>query len=181
MSRSQGAYAHFYIDPGLEKLIRDIASREEDLSPVMAPISKLIQEELIARLGRGGDDWEPFAKSTLRRPTHRGPGIGAHGGFASTVRRSWSKRNAVAFTQAPHAHLFDEGTARHVDRSGKRVNVYSAKRRRVSRPESRRRSASSATATHEPARPFAYVSPALGDRAGAMILDFLLEGLEGRS
>jgi hypothetical protein len=182
MSRSQGAYAHFYVDTALDSLTRGVAQRMDDLSPVMEPISKLIQDEMKARLARGGDGWAPFSKLTLRRPTHRGPGIGEHGGFAPTIQRSWSKRNAVGLTRAPHAHLFDEGTTRHLSKStGGRVNVFSEGRRHVARPQARRRLAATRSEVHQPERPFAYLSPALQSRASEMVIDFVLEGSEGLS
>jgi hypothetical protein len=146
-----------------------------DLSPVMEPISKQIQTELRDRLERGGDgDWPENAPSTVAKKGSSTPGVGEHGGFAPTIQRAWSARNAVALTRAPHAHLFDEGTVRHLTHSGSRVSVYSEGGKHVSRAESRKRLHGTNSRQHSPAYPFAYLSDGLQELAGDEILDFVI-------
>jgi hypothetical protein len=181
MSRRQGAYAEFYWPKDLTDFVREMGDRVDDLSPVMEQISSLIRDELKARLAHGGDGeapWAPSDPDTIRKKRKAGQsldvGIGGHGGFGPFIGRSWSKRNAVALTVAPHAHLFDEGTKRHYS-GGARVKVFGENGHHVSRPESRARLLSvTESRQHQPARPFAYLSDALIDLAPAMVLDFII-------
>lgn len=181
MSRRIGAYVLFN-QQAFEPEVREIIDRVNDLSPVMRPISYDALREGRDRLARGGDgDWPAPAPETIRKKRGAGlpatPGVGDGGGFVSTLRAFHGKRNAGWKTRAPHAHLFGEGTSRHVIH-GRVVNLYSSNGQRLSRAESRRRVASPNRSSrfHAPPRPFAYMSDQAHARYNGMISAYVLFG-----
>jgi hypothetical protein len=176
VSRSIGAFAVF-TPSALPEEIQKAIDRTTDLSPVLGPIAKLMLADGRAQLA-AGEGWPPLAASTLKRKARAGApatiGIGVHGGFGPTMIPFFSARNAGWKTRAPHAHLFEYGTDRYRSASGERTTVWGEGGRHHSRGTSRRRLAESTAATHQPARPFAFISDQLHERANEMITAFIV-------
>jgi len=159
----------------LLELFRDTERRTLDLSVAMEQISRIGSEEIVQRLIAGGDgDWPALSPATILRSGNHRIGIGEHGGFVSTIRRDFSRRNAVVFSRAPHAHLFDEGTKWHAI-GGQRVRLFNEGGRHLSRGETRRRlTAQTASGFQQPPRPFMYFSDRIQARFGQIIVDHVL-------
>lgn len=160
----------------LERMGEDI----NDFSPAMEKVSRIGFEDVVQRLSRGGDEWPELSKATIRRHGPHRIGVGEHGGFIPTLRRDWSKRNAVVFTKAPHAHLFEEGTASH-SVGGKKVRAYKSKGKHVSAAATRKILATGKMTTRQPSRPFMYFSENVKTRAGEIILNRVFDAFEGRA
>lgn len=178
MARSIGAFVQF--DRSALKRLSDIPDemidRVEDMSPVMAVVATDdLKPDMLDHLSTQGDGtWAPKDQDTIRRWGNKPLGIGRHGGFAPTIQRGWSKSNAVAFTRAPHAHLFEYGTEQYRSSGGARAFRWGSKAGgRQSRGKSRAFSA--LASQHQPARPFAYISEKVKERSTNRIGAFIVE------
>lgn len=198
MSRRIGAYVQFDEDAlrRLREIPEEMIDRVEDKTPVMAVIAtEDLKPEMIGNLAdRGDGSWPAKDLDTIKRWGNLPLGVGQHGGFAPTIQRSWSKNNAVAFTRAPHAHLFEGGTDRwlasgekaprwgwrekesHTVTRGKTRGQETFNRRR-SRADAQGRGKTKWTSAgvHQPARPFAYIGEEVRDRATRRLAAFLVE------
>lgn len=153
----------------------------DDLSPAMEKVSKLGYDEIQNRLETGDPSWPELSPATVRRWGAHRLGIGRHGGFASSLRRGWSKRNAVVMSAAPHAHLFDEGTKVHRTVSGTRVHAHTSGRRHVSRPLTKKILRETIAETFQPPRNFMYFSRDLvgpSGRAWQVVIDHFARPFE---
>jgi hypothetical protein len=178
MSRSLGAFVEF--DRAslqrLAKIPEEMIDRVKDMTPVMVLIATDLKADMISHLETHGEgEWPQKSQATIDRHGDTPLGVGEHGGFIPTVQRSWSPRNAVAFTRAPHAHLFSGGTKRHQSTTGERVNVFNENRRHVSRPESRRRLQATVAVEHQPPRPFDYIDEETEQRSERRLAAFLVD------
>lgn len=193
MSRRIGAFVQFD-ESALRKLVdipQEMIDRVEDLSPVMAVIATDdLKPEILENLAtQGGGTWAPKDADTIRRWGNRPLGIGEHGGFAPTIQRGWSKSNAVAFTRAPHAHLFEFGTdyysvngARAFRWSQGQGTITRGKNKGKIRIRHKSKAASRAfglakptMAQHQPARPFAYIDKDVQERSTRRLGAFIVE------
>jgi len=187
MSRSLGAFVEFDRTSlqRLAKIPEEMIDRVKDMTPVMVLIATDLKADMISHLESHGEgEWPQKSQATIDRHGDMPLGVGEHGGFIPTVQRSWSPRNAVAFTRAPHAHLFSGGTKQHYEVSGigsrdvssRRLNVFTENRRHVSRPESRRRLlAANVHAEHQPPRPFDYIDDETEQRSERRLAAFLVD------
>jgi hypothetical protein len=187
---AQTSYAIWKPPKELEEMFRNTADALKDLSPAMEKVSRIGFEEVYARLQAGGDgDWPPLATATIRRHGQHQVGVGPGGGFGPTLRRDWSKNNAVVFSRAPHAHLFEGGTQDHFSgsygtlpfspgdkRRGKRTSLYANRSRTDTRNAIAKRSLSGQD--HEPPRRFMYFSERFIERAGETILAHVFDAFD---
>ncbi|HSY50401.1 MAG TPA: phage virion morphogenesis protein [Thermoanaerobaculia bacterium] len=157
MARRIGSYATFEPSEAFTNDLGAMIERGGDLSPAMEQVARIGYEDVIQRLQSGGDGWPALSPATIKRWGEHQIGVGEHGGFGPTLRRDWSKKNAVVYTRAPHAHLFGDGTLSH-SIGGKKVSVYNSKRGHLSRSISKSRIAKSQPKEQEPARPYMYFS-----------------------
>jgi hypothetical protein len=174
MARHVGAHAQFSPSKEFEADIAAMIGRVGDLSPAMEKGSKVGYDDVTGRLRAGGDgDWRGHAASTVKRWGRHPLGVNKGGGFVSTMRRDWSKKNFVVFTSAAHAHLFGDGTLAHFV-GEKRTSVYNSRRRHLSRGESHRRIGSTKSKEQQPARQFAYFSQKARDLVADIVMSHLL-------
>ena len=178
MARSIGAFVQFdaFALRKLTEIPEEMIARVEDLSPVMSVIATDdLKPDMLEHLSTQGDGkWAPKDPDTIKRWGNRPLGIGEHGGFAPTIQRGWSKSNAVAFTRAPHAHLFEYGTDQYRTSGGARAFRWGSKAGgRQSRGKSRAFSAMASQ--HQPARAFAYISDPVKERASRRVGAFIVE------
>jgi hypothetical protein len=181
MSRRIGAFVTFD-EKALQRLVdipQEMIDRVEDMSPVMAVVATDdLKPEMLENLAsQGQGSWAPKDPDTIKRHGNTPLGVGAHGGFAPTVQRSWSKSNAVAFTRAPHAHLFEGGTKRYRTASGAANPRWNINGRHRSRAFSRahRLNPSALSSQHQPPRAFAYIGDPVKERASRRIAAFIVE------
>ncbi len=183
MSRRVGAFIEFDADAlkRLAEIPQEMIERHEDMTLVMVEIATSdLKPDMISHLtSQGEGTWPKKAQTTVDRDKYRGvsssqPGIGQHGGFVPTIQRGWSKRNAVAFTRAPHAHLFSGGTQQY--RSGAtRFIRFGSKAGRKSRAASRLLPSNVQSSQHQPPRPFDYISDEAKERSTRRVAAFLVE------
>jgi hypothetical protein len=191
MSRRVGAYIQWDASKlsELTDIPKEMIERVGDMTPVMTVIATDdLKPNMIDHLEQG-PAWPPKSKETIKRHGDTPLGVGENGGFVPTIQSAWSSKNAVAFTRAPHAHLFSGGTAEHYDQFGQQQNLFSAgatTRGRgknkgqtlsgghLSRAESRRRLVSGGFALmHQPPRPFDYIDDDVEERSMRRVAAFI--------
>lgn len=168
----------------LADIPQELIDKAKDLTPVMIVVATDdLKPDMLAHLDSQGEgSWDPKSPATKDRDKRRGvsssqPGIGQHGGFGPTVQRSWSSRNAVAFTKAPHAHLFSLGTKQYRSAAGVRQFAYGSKATgRRSRPSTRAflLNPNTVSGQHQPPRPFDYISDDVQERSMRRVAAFIV-------
>jgi hypothetical protein len=177
MSRRIGAHADWTFPPEIVGQVRAMEDRVGDLSVAMEKVSKVIFEDVVDHLRshQGEGAWPAHAATTVERHGEHELGVGEHGGFVPTLRRDWTSHNAVAFTRAPHAHLFSGGTQQYHGANGRRVSRWgSRKDGRVSR--SKAKLGGRNARIHQPGRMFDYLSQQARERATGIVVTFVSEG-----
>lgn len=190
---SSTSYAIWRPPLALQKMLREMGDAVVDLAPAMERVSRLGFEEITQRLNRGGGDidWAPLAETTIERHGPHPLSIGKGGGFVPTLRRDFTKSNAVVFTKAPHAHFFDEGRSYHYV-GGKHTHVYTTRGARVrgkskgmtgggkhvSKAASKKLLLASTSDKIQPARNFMFFSDNVKNRAGDIILAHVFDAVE---
>ena len=170
MSRSAGAFV-VWTPSKLPEEIQSMIDRTTDFTLVMSPISRMFMEDAQRRLSSGDPSWPAKSPATIIRWGNRPVGIGEHGGFAPTIQRFYSARNAGWKTKAPHAHLFEYGTQQYS--TGPRWG--SRRGGRVARGTSSGRDGTVHNGSqHQPARPFAFISDPMHERANDMIASWVV-------
>lgn len=181
MARRLGAFVEWDLRgfKELEDVTKAMVSRVEDLTPVMTVVATDdLKPDMVAHLeSQGEGSWAGKSPETIKRHGNRPLGVGDHGGFVPTIQRSWSRTNAVAFTRAPHAHLFSLGTKQYRSQGGARTFRWGSKAGgRVSKPRSRVFTQSHLSSEHQPPRPFDYISDPVKERATRRVGSFVVGG-----
>jgi hypothetical protein len=178
MARRIGAFIEWDVRGfrELEDVPREMADRVTDLTPVMTVVATAdLKPDMLDHLQTQGDGtWPAKSPNTIKRHGDTPLGVGSHGGFAPTIQRGWSKSNAVAFTRAPHAHLFGDGTQQYRTQGGARAFRWGSKAGRSSRGRSRAFMQSNLSSLHQPARFFAYINDPVQERATRRVGAFVV-------
>jgi hypothetical protein len=172
VARHVGAYARFEPSRAFANDLGAMVERTGDLSPAMERVARIGFEDVNQRLASGGEGWVRHSAATVLRHGEHQLGVGEHGGFGPTLRRDWSKKNAVVYTRAAHAHIFGDGTTSHTI-GNRKVSIYSTGRSHLSRSVSKSRLAKSKAKEQQHERPFMYFSPKATERFNEVIVAHL--------